>query len=254
MTPDTLQREQAFLLRSLDDLEAERAAGDLDDEIYERLRDDYTARAAAVARALAGGASASPIAGPRRRRGLVIAGVVVFSLVAGGLVATSLGQRLPGQTVTGNAQSDPATALREMARSVAQSPADADLRLSYARLLLQADRPVDALKQFDAAARLDPGNGEARAYAGWLVFLAGLTDEGLRRLDAAVAAVPSYPDGHLFRGMALLRGRGDRAGAAAELDTYLTMAPDGPMADQVRALLQEARGAPAGTTTTAPSP
>ena len=48
-----LEEERDFLLRSLDDLEREREAGDLDDADYATLKDDYTARAAGVLRALA---------------------------------------------------------------------------------------------------------------------------------------------------------------------------------------------------------
>src|SRR5437868_2380987 len=47
-----LLEERDFLLRSLRDLEAERAAGDIEENDYRELKDDYTARAAAVIRAL----------------------------------------------------------------------------------------------------------------------------------------------------------------------------------------------------------
>lgn len=42
--------EREFLLRSLRDLDAEFAAGDIDEADYHTLRDDYTARAAALLR------------------------------------------------------------------------------------------------------------------------------------------------------------------------------------------------------------
>ena len=47
--PDSLahlEEEREFLLRSLRDLEREREAGDIDDDDYRTLHDDYTARAA----------------------------------------------------------------------------------------------------------------------------------------------------------------------------------------------------------------
>ena len=73
MSEEADQRE--FLLRSLEDLEREHDAGDLDDADYAALKDDYTARAAAVLRAeRATGGS------PRRRgqRGFVaLAGVAI---------------------------------------------------------------------------------------------------------------------------------------------------------------------------------
>ena len=49
---EALEQEREFLLRSLDDLDRERAAGDMDEQDYRALRDGYTARAAAVLRAL----------------------------------------------------------------------------------------------------------------------------------------------------------------------------------------------------------
>jgi tetratricopeptide (TPR) repeat protein len=161
-----------------------------------------------------------------------------LAAVAGALLASSLGLRQPGGTLTGNDQSgvDVAAAF---ARNVELDPDDVDARLAYARYLLQSGEPVDAVREFDAAARLDPGNAEAHAYGGWILFLAGLTDEALSRLDAAVAADPDYPDAHFFRGMTLLRGRDDRAGAAGELRRYLALAPAGPMREQVETVLAE---------------
>ncbi len=47
-----LEEERDFLLRSLDDLEAERAGGDLEEDDYRSLQGDYTARAATVLRRL----------------------------------------------------------------------------------------------------------------------------------------------------------------------------------------------------------
>ncbi len=63
------------------------------------------------------------------------------------------------------------------------------------------------------------------------------------RLDAAVAADPDFADAHFFRGMVLFRGRDDRAGAAAELRTYLALVPEGPLRSQVEAVLAEVEGA-----------
>ena len=54
MTRAELEDERSFLLDSLEDLERERAAGDLSDADYEVLRDRYTRRAAEVLRALDG--------------------------------------------------------------------------------------------------------------------------------------------------------------------------------------------------------
>src|SRR5439155_17950664 len=76
---ERLESERDFLLQSLDDLELEHESGGIDDESYAQLRDDYTARAAAVLRALRDGVDARPEPAPAtstRRRVVVIAAVV----------------------------------------------------------------------------------------------------------------------------------------------------------------------------------
>ena len=53
MNPDRLaelEAERRFLLHSLDDLEREYEAGDVDLDDYDTLRDGYVSRAAAVLR------------------------------------------------------------------------------------------------------------------------------------------------------------------------------------------------------------
>ena len=66
-----LEEERRFLLRSLDDLEREHDAGDIDEADYHTLKDDYTRRAVTVLRAIeAGRASFAPH--PRRAGRTVI--------------------------------------------------------------------------------------------------------------------------------------------------------------------------------------
>ncbi|MDQ6616327.1 MAG: hypothetical protein M3083_16690, partial [Actinomycetota bacterium] len=55
---ESLRQEREFLLRSLADLDAEYEAGDIEEKDYRSLTDDYTARAAAVLRAIDGSARA----------------------------------------------------------------------------------------------------------------------------------------------------------------------------------------------------
>ena len=254
-----LEAERDFLLASLEDLDAELASGDLDPGDYERLRDDYTARAARVERSLRRGLDERPIALPTspKRRVAVAAAVIAFAAGAAFLLTASMGQRLPGQTVTGNAQSGLPGVIRQLEQQVRDNPTDGAARRSLAGARLQNGDLTGALKDFDAAARLDPTDAESRAYAGWLVFQAGLADEALRRLDAAVAASADYPDTHLFRGIVLLRAKNDPGGAVAALERYLALVPAGPLHDDVRAVLADARAqmaAASSTTTTAATP
>ncbi|MCA1847043.1 MAG: hypothetical protein LC792_28400, partial [Actinobacteria bacterium] len=205
----SLESERDFLLRSIADLETERTAGNLDDERYQALKDDYTARAAAVLRSIEEGRDTRPTAEPvpKKRKLLTGGAVVAFVIVAALALAAAAGRRHPGQTITGNAQSsaaqsgatgDQSDAARRAAleRQVKEHPDDASAHLVFARYLLEKGEATEAVKEYVATARLDPKNAEANAYAGWVSFLAAqsanadaktaaeLMDRALARLDA----------------------------------------------------------------------
>lgn len=252
----SLEAERDFLLRSLDDLDAERAAGNIDDEAYATLRDDYTARAAAVVRALRDGVDARPLTPPvsARRRVLTWTGIATFAVLAGLALAAALGARLPGQTATGNAQVTADDRRADLRAAAEARPDDVPTRLAYARFLMGERDWTGALREFGAVNRLDPANVEARAYGGWILYVGlGAPNEALTSIDRALTLDPGYADARFFRGVVLFRGLGQPGRAIPELQRYLVLEPEGPLSDQVRTLLAEAVAedarSPGGTTT-----
>lgn len=243
------EERREFLLRSLDDLEAERTAGNIDDETYQRLHDDYTARAAITVRAMRAGTEADSDAtdGPpqtRRHRVLVVSGLIVFAIIAATTMAFALGARLPGGTVTGNSQAQSAVSnadrRKALEAAVTANPDNAEARLALARFQMGRRDLADALDTFRKAAALDPTNAEPFAYSGWIIRLQGFPTEALQLLDKAVTVDADYPDAHFFRGYVLLRDLKQPERAIPEFQQYLVAAPDSPLADQVRDLLAEA--------------
>jgi tetratricopeptide (TPR) repeat protein len=245
-----LERERDFLLKSLDDLEAERAAGNIDDASYSELHDDYTARAAATIRALRDGVDARPVAPPVswRRRGLVIGGIVAFAVVAAIALAAALGARLPGQTSSGNQPAVAPSAGERKARlqeAVDKNPNDPQARLALARFLEQSGDTVESLKQYDKAAEIAPDNADALANAGRLRFIVAgqvpstdaqkqLVTDAKTYLDRAVDADPNNADARYYRGVLLLDGFGQVDAAIGEFQRYLVLAPDGQFSTQAR--------------------
>ncbi len=196
-----LEEQRDFLLGSLDDLERERAAGDIDETDYEALRDDYTARAAAVLRALEeGGARFASARRPGSWRfvAAVVAGVLVLAAGAGLLLARSSGTRAGNESVTGDIRLG---AREEVARCLS--------------LFSQQD-VLEAVMCYDAVLESDPENVEALTYRGWALIQSTLVDEGLTFLDRAVAVDPDYPDAHVFRAITY-RNQGRVEEARAEL-------------------------------------
>jgi cytochrome c-type biogenesis protein CcmH/NrfG len=252
----SLESERDFLLRSIRDLDAEREAGNLDDERYTALKDDYTARAAAVLRSIEAGRDARPAAAAvnQRRKLVTGAAIVAFVVVAALALAAAAGRRHPGETITGNAQSA-ANRRAALEQQVKEHPDDPAAHLVFGRYLLESQEWSEAVKQYLVAAKLDPKNPEANAYAGWMLFqvaqspngdpktVTELTDGALARLDAAVAASETYPDAHFFRGMVQFRGRNNAKAAVGDFERYLALVPNGPLNDQVKSLLDQARRA-----------
>jgi cytochrome c-type biogenesis protein CcmH/NrfG len=277
MTTDReqLESERDFLLRSLDDLEVEREAGAIDEESYAQLHDDYTARAAATIRALRDGVDARPESPPpvsTKRRAAVIAGVVVFALVAGVALAAGLGARLPGQTASGNSQdqrlSAAATAIGKeitaLQKQANANPDDYDVRLRLADAYARNNDLPTALKQWDAAISIDANRPEAHAQAGRALYLvseqltdkdeqAKLVSEAKAAFDKAIEVGPDYPDTYLFRAVleaAIL----DPAAARADVEMFLAKAPaDHPLRPNGLALQRQLTSASAPTSTTVPS-
>ncbi len=251
-----LEEERDFLLKSLDDLEQERAAGGIDEESYRALHDDYTARAAAVIRSLRDGVDArpAPVEKPAARRWLVVGGIVAFAVIAGVALAFALGARLPGETSSGNTdpqtQPSPSVDRRErLEQAVAENPDDVAARLLLAQFLEADDDLPGALREYDEVSRIDPSNATAQAQSGRILYLtataadpldaASLVEESRARLDRAVELDPELADARFFRAIVLANEYGDFVGAQNDLQRYLIAEPEGAFATQARQLLAD---------------
>ncbi len=226
-----LETEREFLLKSLDDLERERADGGIDEGTYTTLHSDYTARAAEVLRALRSGRDDRPKRPPipAQRRALFIALAVVFAAGAAFALAESAGTRAPGQTITGN--SAPPSTVSGTIPDTFQGHMDAGLRF-------EAESNFNlAANQFLAASKKDRKRPEPLGELGWLltqqIGASGdteLVDTAQQYLDRALALDPHYLNGILYKGVLLLAVRNDPGQAVPLLREYLKAAPKSEVA------------------------
>lgn len=274
---EELEDQREFLLRSLDDLDRELLAGNIDPDTYRVLHDDYTARASAVIQSIADGVERDAPAGPRVSRVtrvLTIGGIVVFAVLAAILLANTVGQRRPGQEITGGAANGASTTVGADAVAAAKAAATAapksyDARIRYARALFGASVYVPAVQEYIQAAKLDPSQAEPFAYTGYLTaFLArsetdaktktALLDAATKSLDRATSVDPTYPDSYVFKGLLLTQIQNQQCEGAAAFQQFLVIAPDNhPLRSQVLSSLEEAVKAgkcpdPSSTPTTKP--
>lgn len=225
-----LEDERRFLLRSLRDLDAERAAGDVELDDYETLRDGYTKRAADVLRGIEDGQAALPAKPPRRwvRRAVAIGAVLAVAVGVGVVAARSSGERTAGDEMTGGIP----------------GRADTATLLSRARSLLGQD-PRLAQDAYEQVLARDRENPEALTYSGWLLYFAsaGASAElrsaavttAEEQLARAVAADATYPDPHCFLAVIAADANGDTATARREAEQCLALDPPA----EVRALVEE---------------
>jgi len=229
LDPDALaalEEERDFLLRSLEDLEREYAAGDVDDSDFEELKDDYTARAAAVIRAIEDRTEAVKSLRPQRNWQRTALGLLLVGVMAVGaswVVFRNAGTRAPGQGLTGDIRQDSSNLILQAQGLTGQAQAS-----------LQAGDSAKAIKQFESAVQaydkaleISPENVQALTYRGWVLHTIALSSErsvaaefdlqALEYLDEAIAIDPLYSDARVFRAI-LERNAGDFAAAKIDLD------------------------------------
>ncbi len=244
-----LEEEREFFLRSLHDLEAERAAGDIDETDFAALRDDYTVRAAEVLRQLdALGAMPTPEPPPpaRRSRGrgaragiapagsgrtrgrptlarstlarpTLALGALAVVLVLGGItwaVSAAAGVRLPGDGVSGGSSASRIQGL-----------------LLQAQTAVGNSQPVAAVKAYETVIAADPTNAEALTGEGLVLVQTGrtsgradLVDLGEARLARAEKVAPTYAPAFGNLGE-ILFSQGRYAESIPQLRAYQRLAP-----------------------------
>jgi hypothetical protein len=212
-----LEDQRSFLLASIADLEREHDAGDLDDDDYTELHDDYTARAAEVLRAI--GEQRTAFAEARRPRSarrtlLVVGAVALFATLAGVLVAQSIGARKPGGVASGgNTTPDPPSARAE--KCIPK---------------MQTDPPASVIGCFKKVLDDDPENVVALTWLGWDLSLTAraagagsevglLRDTSAKLLDRAVKSDPNYSYARAFRAVVAYQ-RGDAVAAKQYLADF----------------------------------
>lgn len=205
---EALEEQRDFLLTSLEDLDRELAAGDVDERDYLALKDDYTARAAAVLRSIEDGRRTASRARSRSWGRLLatVAGIVAFAVVAGVLVAQSAGRRDASDSITGDIRQSATEKLNRAGRLGAEGEVD------------------EAISLYDEVLAEQPANVEALTYKGWLLTLSGEPSEGLTTLIEAATTDPDYPDVHAFLAIVFFRN-GLLEQAANELDRFEALDP-----------------------------
>lgn len=238
MSRAELEEELSYLRRSLDDLEAERAVGDLTELDYSKLAARYEKRRAEVAQELSSmePSTESPDSPqervsrrrflPRSRRARLATGWSAFScfVLAALLLSLALAGVAPFST-------GPSMSRAERIQ----------IMLAEASELGSSGKVGLALSTYSRVLALDPRQPEALAGAGWLNRLAGLDRHDAARvrtgdaeIEAAVRLAPHYAVARAYAGVVLYRDRGEAKAAVAQFDAFLADHPSRVLVQGVR--------------------
>jgi Flp pilus assembly protein TadD len=131
-----------------------------------------------------------------------------------------------------------AKAVEYLEKVLQANPADQELKLLTAQEALRAgmlDKGLEMLKGVDDSAIKDP---EVFYNVAALLLNAQKPQEAIGYLDKAIAVDPSYVDGYFQRGLAYL-GQGKAAEAKADFNKVIELAPNGPQADTAKKALAQ---------------
>lgn len=255
-SPEALSEEREFLRRSMDDLDDERARGDVDEGDFELLRDRYRQRLSEVETAISDhagdaasagaaastddAASASASAGsdaraaaadtggplrvrsrsqaPRLRHRLGDRRVRRVLVIAAALCFVAAAALLAASLAGVRLPGESATG--SVTLSSAQQEQEA---LDQAAILGSEGQIARAVQLYNEVLRVDPNQPNALTYEGWLVRLAGISSKDravLARGDASVAravkVAPGYPDAHALMGVILYEDLAEPSAAVAQ--------------------------------------
>ncbi len=231
-------------------IDVQVAAGEIDEATRDRLAEGYRVDIAAAEAAIL--ALRPEAAGRSRRRAVVgsLAFAVGAAVVVAGVVL-ALEPRPEGGFATGGivtgAGDGPrdlaAVTNEEMEAVVAANPEVTGMRMALARRYLDDGELSRALDHLLVVLEQQP-TAEALAYVGWITYLGGETDLGVRYLERSIDTDPDRPEALWFLALARLETGADPADAVVLLERLLEN-PDlaGEEREMVAQTLEQARAA-----------
>ena len=180
---------------------------------------------------------------------------MAFGIILGWVIGTQQLGRVTGaapaapvaqtaQPAQGSASGGRATPVLDEARvqsltaAVNSNPSDVTSVVQLANTYFDAERWTDAIKWYERAAELDPKNADVSTDLGVSYYYTNRTDEALARFETSLQIDPKHTKTLLNKGIVLAFGKEDLAGAAAEWQKVVELAPNSPEGEAARRALE----------------
>ena len=129
----------------------------------------------------------------------------------------------------------------ELRKAVEDHPGESTPHNELGVLLLDRDRPEDALAEFQKAIDLDPGSAAAHVNLGRALTQKGESERALAELERAIQLQPGYAPAHYYLGI-LLAKQGKTVGALGQFRQAVKCDPADPQAQEALAGTLYAQG------------
>jgi tetratricopeptide (TPR) repeat protein len=253
-----IERRLESALRAIEDLDGQLAAGRMTADEHGRRRAEQereTGRQLADLRAAQGRAArrsaTDRLAMPGGwstwlRSPLAIAGaggLLLLTGIGGGVAAgrwLEPGRRLSPPAVAALPVASPID-LQVLRPAAELGSAPVSGLLEAAHGALDQGRLDQARAIYARVLALEPRNVEAITHLGAVLYREQRVDEAVAKVDEALRIDPRYVHAHWDRTQYLFYGKGDFPATVRAAEAFLQVAPDGPDADSMRALMSEAR-------------
>lgn len=222
MSADQIADQIEQVERDLNEVAAQRDAGELDAAAADRLTAVYEAERAAVLATAAEVGDPEAVGRSRARMltgaavlgvGIVVVAVIGAFSLQGENPTDAIAEGIPSEVLGGEAGVDLSSiSNEEMEAVIAANPGIIGMRLALAERYVQDGDHPSALAHYLVVLDQDPDRAEALAMVGWLSFLSGEPVLAESFITRALDVEPNYPQALWF--LANVRaGSGDDEGA-----------------------------------------
>ncbi len=165
-------------------------------------------------------------------------------LVLGGLflsVSTEQAPRAAGGSLTGNSQSESASApsgdIQRLLAALEKDPNDRAAMNALTRRLLFSQQFAEAQELNARVLKLDPTDVEGRTYAAVLMSASGKQQGAAEALDTITSEHPDFADAWFFRGMIAMQS-GDSGKTLEVWARFVEVAPPSPRRYRIEQMLE----------------
>ena len=173
-----------------------------------------------------------------------IAFVVIIVLISVGLVLPSMIGVIGGMLASDN---DPITTdsltpgerIAKFEETIKAHPEDAQAWAGLAEAYYANNQLDQAIEKYNQALELEPANSDWRTALALVCFMDGRYDEAVGQIEEELSRHPDNSLAYYYHGQFLAYGKGDYAGAIAQMERYVELAGSGPDVAKAMQMVEE---------------